>query len=61
MQEISIPLTFSAIPRYPNSTNGPFLRLTDDSGWLFETKHGETLLQRSPVTNGLVYGVVIYR
>ena len=24
------------------STNGPFLRLTDDSGWMFEKKCGDT-------------------
>jgi hypothetical protein len=39
--------------RHAASTNGPFLRLTDDSGWLFEKKYGDTILERVPVTIGL--------
>ena len=39
--------------RFSKSKNGPFLRLTDDSGWLFEKKSGEIFLQRLPVTSGL--------
>jgi hypothetical protein len=39
--------------RISKSKNGPFLRLTDDSGWLFEKKYGETILQRLSVTTGL--------
>ena len=39
--------------RYPISKNGPFLRLTDCHGWLFEKKYGERFLERLPVTSGL--------
>ena len=34
------------------STNGPFLRLTDGSGWLFEYKQSELMLERLPVDKG---------
>lgn len=27
--------------RHPGSANGPFLRLSDGSGWIFAKKHGE--------------------
>lgn len=35
------------------STNGPFLRLSDTSGWLFEKKYGEVVAKRLPVEKGL--------
>eukprot|EP00984_Skeletonema_dohrnii_P028093 scaffold17927_cov129-Skeletonema_dohrnii-CCMP3373.AAC.1 len=42
------------LPSYiPNSKNGPFLRLSDNSGWLFEKKHGEVTARRLPVVKGL--------
>jgi len=34
-------------------SNGPFLRLTDGSGWLFETVRGERVLDQVPVETGL--------
>ena len=33
--------------------NGPFLRLADGSGWLFEYQHGDKLMTRVPVSTGL--------
>lgn len=33
--------------------NGPFLRLADGSGWLFEYQHGDKLMTRVPVATGL--------
>ncbi|KAL7551160.1 hypothetical protein ACHAWF_018294 [Thalassiosira exigua] len=39
--------------RSPGSTNGPFLRLSDNSGWLFEKKYGEVMMKRLPVESGL--------
>ena len=35
-----------------NHGNGPFLRLTDGSGWLFEFKHGERLMDKVSVWEG---------
>ena len=35
------------------SRNGPFLRLSDASGWLFEKKYGETMMERLPVETDL--------
>ena len=35
------------------NTNGPFLRLADGSGWLFEQKEGRSYLQRVNVQDGL--------
>lgn len=39
--------------RVAGSKNGPFLRLSDASGWLFEKKFGETMMERVPVERGL--------
>lgn len=39
--------------RCPGSINGPFLRLSDASGWLFEKKYGETAMKRISVQTGL--------
>ncbi|KAG7363031.1 hypothetical protein IV203_026391 [Nitzschia inconspicua] len=39
--------------RIPGSSNGPFLRLSDASGWLFEKKYGKTMMERVPVERGL--------
>lgn len=39
--------------RLPDSTNGPFLRLADQSGWLFEKKFGDVVMRRIPVESGL--------
>jgi hypothetical protein len=36
-----------------HSTNGPFLRLSDGSGWLFEHKHSEPMMERMKVEAGL--------
>lgn len=36
-----------------NGSSGPFLKLSDHSGWLFERKQGEELMKRVPVTDGL--------
>lgn len=33
--------------------NGPFVRLSDDSGWIFESKDGRQILKPVPVVNGL--------
>jgi ribosomal protein L44E len=38
---------------YPGSENGPFVRLSDYSGWLFETKGSQKFLERLVVTDGL--------
>jgi hypothetical protein len=48
-----VSVDFISPSRHAASTNGPFLRLTDDSGWLFEKKYGEIVLERVPVTIGL--------
>jgi hypothetical protein len=37
----------------PAASNGPFLRLTDGSGWLFETVRGERVLDQVHVETGL--------
>ena len=39
--------------RLVGSTNGPFLRLSDREGWLFEKKFGNAMMARIPVTVGL--------
>lgn len=39
--------------RRSGSNNGPFLRLTDNSGWLFEKKYGGNMARRLPVEKGL--------
>lgn len=39
--------------RVAGSRNGPFLRLSDCSGWLFEMKNGECCMQEVPVQSGL--------
>jgi len=39
--------------RISGSNNGPFLRLSDGSGWLFEQKYGEKCMRRIPVETGL--------
>jgi len=39
--------------RVTGSNNGPFLRLSDCSGWLFERKYGEKMMERLTVTEGL--------
>ena len=39
--------------RVAGSTNGPFLRLSDNSGWLFEKKYGAVMAKRLPVDKGL--------
>lgn len=36
-----------------DSENGPFLRLSDKSGWLFEKKYGITIAKQLPVEKGL--------
>lgn len=33
--------------------NGPFIRLTDGVGWLFEKKYSETMMEELPVISGL--------
>lgn len=33
--------------------NGPFLRLSDGSGWLFEHKKNERVMKQVPVQDGL--------
>jgi hypothetical protein len=35
------------------SNNGPYLQLSDDSGWLFESKGGRKVLRHVPVLDGL--------
>lgn len=39
--------------RVAGSTNGPFLRLSDNSGWIFEKKYGAVMAKRLPVDKGL--------
>lgn len=39
--------------RVADSKNGPFLRLSDRSGWLFERKYGEQMMRRVPIQSGL--------
>ena len=39
-------------PEY-NTGNGPFVRLTDGSGWLFENKNHEQCLEEIPVISGI--------
>lgn len=39
--------------RSPGSTNGPFLRLSDREGWLFEKKYDKLMMKRIPVSSGL--------
>ena len=39
--------------RVDGSTNGPFLRLSDNSGWIFENKYGAVMAKRLPVDKGL--------
>eukprot|EP00854_Cymbomonas_tetramitiformis_P025167 gene25167-30715_t len=39
--------------RLKNSANGPFLRLTNGSDWLFERKNGEQVMESIPVERGL--------
>ena len=39
--------------RVVGSTNGPFLRLSDGSGWLFEKKYGDAMMTKIPVSIGL--------
>lgn len=39
--------------RHVDSTNGPFLRLSDCSGWLFERKYGEIKMEKVGVDIGL--------
>ncbi len=39
--------------RIPGSANGPFLRLSDCSGWLFEKMYGEQVMERLTVATGL--------
>jgi hypothetical protein len=39
--------------RVPFSTNGPFLRLADHTGWLFVHKHGVKRMRQLTVTSGL--------
>ncbi len=39
--------------RIKESKNGPFLRLSDCSGWLFEKKKGDVMMRNIPVTVGL--------
>ena len=39
--------------RISGSTNGPFLRLTDKSGWLFEKKYGDVVAEEVRVEKGL--------
>eukprot|EP00978_Attheya_sp_CCMP212_P007899 scaffold18354_cov48-Attheya_sp.AAC.4 len=39
--------------RVRHSTNGPFLRLSDCSGWLFERKYSDQMMERLPVKDGL--------
>ena len=42
------------LPSYDkDSANGPFLRLSDKSGWLFEKKYGITVAKQLPVEKGL--------
>ena len=36
-----------------DSSDGPFLRLSDDSGWLFEDRQGVRLMRPIPVKDGL--------
>ena len=38
---------------WPDSRNGPFLRLTDRSGWLFEAKYGKQMMSEMAVEDGL--------
>lgn len=38
--------------RSVNSPNGPFLRLADKNGWLFERKHTELIMEKIPVEVG---------
>ena len=33
-------------PSRTGSNNGPFLRLTNGDGWLFEKKYGEVMMRR---------------
>jgi len=39
--------------RFANSTIGPYLRCTDDSGWIFENQDGAEVAKRIPVEIGL--------
>jgi hypothetical protein len=39
--------------RLPHSTNGPFLRMADHSGWLFVFKHGTRRMRQVTVKAGL--------
>eukprot|EP00227_Mantoniella_beaufortii_P007764 CAMPEP_0197598808 /NCGR_PEP_ID=MMETSP1326-20131121/30045_1 /TAXON_ID=1155430 /ORGANISM="Genus nov. species nov., Strain RCC2288" /LENGTH=120 /DNA_ID=CAMNT_0043165661 /DNA_START=85 /DNA_END=443 /DNA_ORIENTATION=+ len=39
--------------RAVGSKNGPFLRLSNGGGWLFEKKHGEVMMRREAVQTGL--------
>lgn len=48
-----VSIDFVLPSRVPGSTNGPFLRLSDGSGWLFEKKRGSPCLRRIPVETGL--------
>ena len=42
------------LPSYnKDSENGPFLRLSDKSGWMFEKKYGLTIAKQLPVEKGL--------
>ncbi|KAL7456672.1 hypothetical protein ACHAWC_008146 [Mediolabrus comicus] len=42
------------LPSYAkDSANGPFLRLSDKSGWLFEKKYGVIVAKQLPVEKGL--------
>jgi hypothetical protein len=41
--------------REPDSTNGPFLRLSDASGWVFERKYGEQVMRRVHVEKGQLW------
>eukprot|EP00959_Pyramimonas_sp_CCMP1952_P391031 8194436-Pyramimonas_sp.AAC.1 len=51
--------TFSANQRVTMSGRDTFVRLDDDTGWLFETKRGVACLRRLPVEYGLwVYRVI---
>jgi len=40
-------------PPFPNSGNGPYLRLTDGTGWLFVSKDNQKVMRQLPIEEGL--------
>jgi len=38
---------------FPNSGNGPYLRLTDGTGWLFVSKDNQKVMRQLPIEEGL--------